>query len=383
MTYAVTVRTSIPVGSSEMDALQRAGAAALLEKGLGSVEGIEGPDGMEADIFESVVAVHPGGALLKIFVDAPALEFAEDAVQSVVSELLERSELLAEWTVERCEVQLHPQLAQESLDAADGPDTPPSDAAARKAHHAKRKTAGNGQDEDEYDAEGEAKAARCRMLTMSAELRSFPPVMFGVLNSEDEDGEEEDVAEATVLLEDAKLAAGALVYGIHLLVDELFQDVQALAQTRTNVAECERPLWLLDELPDRYALQYNAQFARRFLVTAVAMTTRFTHGSFQQLSCLAEELALRLLLREASVSLETFGLMGEGVAAALEAFSANVYEDMDHEWLYDDSMDGIDEDVAGEAIGVAPVVIGSWFAPFDKGRYVHPYAGDAPEDARQ
>ncbi|MEN2423821.1 hypothetical protein AABB02_37650 [Streptomyces rimosus] len=77
----------------------------------------------------------PGGALSTVFVDAPALEFAEDAVQSVTRELLERSELLAEWTVERCEVRLHPQLAQESLDAAGGPETPPADAATRKAHH--------------------------------------------------------------------------------------------------------------------------------------------------------------------------------------------------------------------------------------------------------
>ncbi|OKI00447.1 hypothetical protein A6A06_24660 [Streptomyces sp. CB02923] len=380
MTYAVTVDTSIPVGSPEMDALQRAGAVALLEKGISAVEGIEGPDGMEVDIFESIVAVHPGGALLTIFVDAPALEFAEDSVQSVVGELLERSELLAEWTIDRCEVQLHPQLTQESLDAADGPDTPPTDAAARKAHHATRSGDSDGQ--DDYDAEAEAQAVRSRMLTMSAELRSFPPVMFGVLDPEDEDGEEEDV-EAGVLPEDAKLAAGALVYGAHLLVDELFQDVQTLTQTRSNVAECERPLWLLEELPDRYAPEYDAHFARRFLVTAIAMTTRFTHGSFQQLSCLAEELALRLLLREANVSLETFGLMDEGVAAALEAFAENVYEDMDHEWLYDDSVDEIGEDAAGEAFGVTPMAIGSWFTPFNEGRYVHPYAVEAPEDAAQ
>ncbi|GCD44713.1 hypothetical protein GKJPGBOP_04423 [Streptomyces paromomycinus] len=364
-----------------MDALQRAGAVALLEKGISSVETIEGPDGMEVDIFESIVAVHPGGALLKIFVDAPALEFAEEAVQTVVGELLERSELLAEWTVDRCEVQLHPKLAQESLDAADGPDTSPADAAARKAHHAERTSAGGGQ--EKYDAEAETQAARSRMLTMSAELRSFPPVMFGVLDPEDDDGEGEEDVDAGLLAEDAKLAAGALVYGTHLLVDELFQDVQTLTQTRSNVAECEKPLWLLEELPGRYALEYDAHFARRFLVTAIAMTSRFTSGTFQQLSCLAEELALRLLLREASVCLETFGLMDESVAAALEAFTENVYEDMDHEWLYDDSVDEIDEGAAGEALGVTPMAIGSWFTPFNKGRYVHPYAGAAPEDVGQ
>ncbi len=89
-----------------------------------------------------------------------------------------------------------------------------------------------------------------------------------------------------------------------------------------------------------------------------ALATRFTGGSFQRLSCVAEELAVRLLLTEAHVTLETFGLLHEGVSAALEAFADNVYEDMDHEWLYDDSMDGIDEGPVG-----------------------HPYAADEPEAA--
>lgn len=40
--------------------------------------------------------------------DAPTLEFAEDAVGLVAEELLQRSLLLSEWTVESCEVQLHP-----------------------------------------------------------------------------------------------------------------------------------------------------------------------------------------------------------------------------------------------------------------------------------
>ncbi|WP_234376294.1 hypothetical protein [Streptomyces sp. CB01201] len=230
-------------------------------------------------------------------------------------------------------------MAQESLAAADGPDAPPDDPASRKARHAAQAAARSGG--DDYDAEADAAATRDRMLAMAAELRSFPPVMFGVLDDEDEEGEEE--GDFGALPEDAKLAAGALVYGMHLLVDELFQDVQTLTRERTNVAECERPFWLLEELPERYALQYNAHFARRFPVTAIAMTTRFTNGSFGQLSCVAEELALGLLLREAEVSLDVVGLLDAGASDALESFAANVFEDMDHEGLYDDSTDGIDE----------------------------------------
>ncbi|MEV6763853.1 hypothetical protein AB0N16_25100 [Streptomyces sp. NPDC051105] len=113
------------------------------------------------------------------------------------------------------------------------------------------------------------------------------------------------------------------------------------------------------------------------------MTTRFTDGSFQQLSCVAEELALRLLLNETNVTLETFGLLNDGVSAALDAFANNVYEDMDHEWLYDDSTDGIDESAVGAALGVAPMSFKAWFTPFNEGRYVHPSAADESEGAAQ
>ncbi|MFF8906303.1 hypothetical protein [Streptomyces olivaceoviridis] len=375
MTYVVTVDVRLPGGVPELDPLQRAGAVAVIEDGFDSVEAIEGPDGVDVGLLDSIVAVHPGGAILKVVVDAPALEMAESAVRFIVEELLERSEVLADWTIARCEVALHPKLALESLDAAEGPDAPPADLVARKARHSERPAAGSGG--DEYDAGAKAEEARQQMLALAGELRSFSPVMFGVPDEEAEGGE----GDFSVSPEDARLAAGALVWATDVLVDQLFEDVQTLTEEDTTAAECDGPLWHLEDLPARYALQYDSLFARRFLVTVVAMTTHFTDGSFQRLSCVAEELALRLLLNEAHVTLETFGLLDDGVLAALEAFADNVYEDMDHEWLYDDSMDGIDESPVGGVLGVAPMGFKAWFSPFNSGRHVHPYAADEPEAA--
>lgn len=300
-------------------------------------------------------------------------------MRSVVGELLERSELLADWQIERCEVEL--ELAQESLAAADGPHVPPDDPADRKARHIERSTAED--DSEGYDAAAKAEVVRGQMMALADDLRSFPPVMFGVLEDEDDEEEEDGDAEFAVSPEDAKLAAGALVYATDILVDELFQDVKTLTEEDATAAECDGPLWNFEDLPERYALQYDARFARRFLVTVIAMTTRFTDGSFQQLSCVAEELALKLLLNETNVTLETFGLLDNGVSAALDSFANNVYEDMDHEWLYDDSMDGIDESAVGAALGVAPMAFKAWFTPFNEGRYVHPSAADEPEGAAQ
>ncbi|GAA2609877.1 hypothetical protein GCM10009863_24250 [Streptomyces axinellae] len=377
VTYAVTVDTQTPSGAPEMDELQRVGAGALLEERLGAAESVEGPDGVEVWVDDTFVGVYPGGALLKVFVDAPALEFAEQAVRALVEDVLENTELLADWTVKRCEVELHHDLAKESLEAADGPEGPPSDLADRRAKLAEP---ASGTPVDPAWLEANSKAAEAKMRALAPRLRSFGPVMFGTVDEEDEEYDEE-FAESATSAEDAELAAGALIWATDVLLDQLFDDAFSLEEEKTNVAECDRPLWLLEDLPPRYALQYDALFARRFLVTAVALTTRFTEGSFRQLSCVAEELALRMLLQAAEVTLDTFGLLTDGRKAALECFADLVYEDMDHEWLYDDSKDGIDESPVGEYLGVAAMDLASWFKPFNDDRYVHSYAADEPEDA--
>ncbi|WP_395364873.1 hypothetical protein ACHGLA_29680 [Streptomyces sp. YH02] len=378
MSYVVTVETCLPDGAEELDALQQVGASALLEHGFDAVEGIEGPGGVEVDVLETIVAVHPRGAIVKVFVHAPSLETAEDAVGSVAAEVLERSELLADWVVESSEVKLHIDLTRESLAAADGPDAPPSDLTARRAHH----TAGA----DPSDA---ARLPDLPDLTGGTELTDLADAAGGADGIEDDDQDRADLdAQIRALAprlvsfgplfasEAAELAAGALVYASEVLIDELYDDVRTLADEETNVAECRAELWHLAELPPRYGLAYDELFARRFLVTAIALTTRFTDGSFRQLGCLAEELVLKLLLQQAHSTLDLYGLLGDEVAECLDRFADEVYEDMDFEWLYDDARDGVDEDPAPAGPDVTPPAIGTWFTPFDDERYVHPYAVD-------
>jgi hypothetical protein len=43
-----------------------------------------------------------------------------------------------------------------------------------------------------------------------------------------------------------------------------------------------------------------------------------------------------------------------------------VYEDMDHEWLYEPDADGIDEDPAFAHMGIALMGIKDWFTPSTK-----------------
>ncbi|WP_435973375.1 hypothetical protein [Streptomyces sp. Qhu_M48] len=392
MSYVVTVETRLPVGADELDALRQVGASALLERGFDAVAAIEGPEGTEVDVLETIVAVHPGGAILKVFVHAPSLEIAEDAVGSVAEDVLEHSELLADWVVESSEVKLHIDLTRERLEAADGPDVPSSDLQARRAQHtAGADTAGsaaeNGGDEGPVDHEA-------RIRALAPRLTSFALSSFGGVDPVVREGDGEVPAGSAVpaalglpaaagavdgvgaiAADAAELAAGALVYASELLIDELYDDVQTLAEEETNVAECGDELWHLGDLPPRHALQYDVLFARRFLTTAIALTTRFTDGSFQRLGCLAEELVLKHLLEEAHATLELYGLLDSGAAEALACFAGGVHEDRDLVWRHDPE-DGVDEAPAPDGTGTTPPAFDTWFTPFDADRYVHPYAAD-------
>jgi hypothetical protein len=363
VTYAVTVDVSVAEGAPELDALQSNGALFLLRKGLDAVESVEGPDGVEVEFTDSFVGVHPGGAVLKVFVEAPALEVAEDAVGEVVGEVLEQTGLLADWVITKCEVELHPDLVKESLEAADGPDAPPADPAERARRHAEGKSDGTvGRLDD-----GEAEAMRGRLRSLAPRLKGFPLECFGYSG----DGEDRVVGR-----EAAEVAAGALVDGIGILVDELFADLAGLEEEGTSVAESDEVFMVLDDLPRRFALRYDVLFVRRLTVTAVMMTGRLTQPRFGRLSCVAEELLMRLLLSRAEVTADTYGLLSGEVGTALDAFAGGVYEGLDHEWLYAPAADGTDEDPAPAHPGIAPMGLQGWFSPFDESRYVHPYAAN-------
>ena len=353
VTYVVTVTMAPAKGAPELDALQREGVIFLLRKGFDSLEAVEGPDGMEIELMDDVIAAHPGGALLKLFVDAPALEFAEDAAREVVAELLERTEPLADWQITRCAVELNSALLQESLDAADGPDAPPADPAERARRHAAAEPA---------PAEGrldraEVEAMRTRLRTLAPALRAFPLDLFGFSDDEDE---------RTVSREAAEIAAGALVFAIDLLVDELFTDLAGLEEDGPTVAESDATFMLLDDLPSQYADEYTVLFARRLTVTAVTLTARLTQPHFTGPHCVAEDILLRVLLTQAEVAADLYDLLTDEVTTAFETLT-----------------DTLDEDPTHDPLDHAPPGVENWFTPFDAESPVHPYATNDDEESLQ
>ncbi|MFI0901288.1 hypothetical protein [Streptomyces sp. NPDC020983] len=323
MTYAVTVDAEIPAGAPALDALQCEGAVSLLERHFDVLE--SGSPGVT--LLDRVIAGHPRGALLKVVVDAPGLESAEDAVHAAMTELLARSGLLAHWVVTRCEVQLHDGIAQECLDAADGPDAPPSDIAERARRHAAhehlagRPAAPGGAETD---------AMRRRLRAMAPQLRAFPHLAGAA----------------------REIAAGALVYGIHLLVDELFADLGRLEPSGPKHTGRGEAFLVLDDLPAEYAGHYDVLFVRRLVTTAVTMTGRLAQPRPAPPACPAERLLMRLLLDRAEATADLYGLLDAEVRTAFRAFASEL-------------------DASAETVPVA-----DWFTQLSAGLFVHPYAAE-------
>src|SRR5882762_1548274 len=104
MDYQLKAEVAPPAGTPELDALHRHGVVSLLDEQLDLLAGIEGPDGVEIEPLDHEVTAHAGGASISWLVEAPALAFAEEAARAVLAELLQRTDLLAAWTVQSCEV---------------------------------------------------------------------------------------------------------------------------------------------------------------------------------------------------------------------------------------------------------------------------------------
>ncbi|WP_436789963.1 hypothetical protein [Yinghuangia sp. YIM S10712] len=207
-----------PWGTAPFDALQRAGVAHIFGASWPRLDAVDGLDGVTV-VVGHWVASYPAGARLVLTLEAPSLESAEGAARLAVGELLGAAEEFAGWSVASCGVELHDQLAQESLAAADGPNAPPSDPEERRRRlRRKSRDADEAEpelDEDEDDGEAEAEAPASRLRALAGRLgRGFDAFVFSPA-----------AGDGDVSYEEAELAAGAVVAAIDQLTDELFFDL--------------------------------------------------------------------------------------------------------------------------------------------------------------
>jgi hypothetical protein len=364
MDYPVQVDVRLEEGTPGLDALQREGAASLISSALPLVSAAERLGGSAVGLAGFRVTTHPRGARLALSLEAAEPEVAERAARQIAERVLRSSAPLSDWQVAACQAGLVDEPAQQGRHAAGDRGAPPADPDRRAAAPAGRVAAARKSAAPQLDW-GEIAEVRARMAAGAPRLRAFGLEAFGYL--------EDDAAGSGVSREAGELAAGALVHSIGPMLETLFDDSELLRDDAT--AADRSALVVLDGLSPQFAHRYDACFARRFLVAAASVTGRLTRPTWEPPACVAEELALRLLIDWAEASLEELHLLGVGERdAAYSTFARYAFDGAGHELRFEPRFDGIDSDPSAASRPTVPARVAQWFEPFSERRPVHAYA---------
>jgi len=224
-------------------------------------------------------------------------------------------------------------------------------------------------------------AGQTRLLRSADHLTGLDPGRLTALDVHAQDPQERNRARTQ-----ARFVAGSLFQASVAVVDQLFIDLDTLTRdgsTETVADASDDVFFVLGGLPERYTDRYDALFTQRLIVALTDVTRRLTIG-WEPLACVAQELALRLILDAAEVQLDMVDV--ELDPGWREAVEAELFEDPDHELLFDPQTPA---DVEDEELRVrpdsAPLGFDYWFTPFNGDRHLPPYLveDDGPQDDPQ
>lgn len=354
MEYRITAELTLPVGAAELDGLQQQGAAALLNEWLDRVATVEGPAGVEITPYDHELRIHTMGAVVDLLVDAPALNFAENGAEALLYEILERTELLADWRVGKCEVTVSDAELAEALEGGGEQSTGAP-------------TAGIGLPVEEVTAQ------RRRLLSLGPRLRAFDIHSFGPPPGD---------------VDARSLAAGALVDRASVLTEELLMDIMTLDEEAESLdkdesgwtADDAEGLFVLHDLPVRYRHHYDVAFAKKFLIASAAVYARLARPVWVPPVSLAEALALHVLVENAKDLLVSFAAVDpDTVTTMFAVFEESAHSRHDHERLYLEALDVVGpDDSSADPLGFLSRDAHSWFVPFPdvEAADIHPYLMD-------
>lgn len=164
----------------------------------------------------------------------------------------------------------------------------------------------------------------------------------------------------------AQLLAGALWRGSSLLLEGLFDDLQAIGDLEAAGGDVEdfieNESAVLHGLPPAFAPEYDSYFVRRFLVVAADMTAKLA-GGWTPPSCVAQELAVRCLVGVTDDYLDEIDVEIQPGWGGYVFDS--LLEDADYEFLYDISSVGRREALMRMSqVDTINLGFNSWFEPF-------------------
>ena len=155
----------------------------------------------------------------------------------------------------------------------------------------------------------------------------------------------------------------ALKAGATMLLDKFFADLGHL-EAGGGWDTTDMAMYL----PARFAAKYDYLFAKEFVVCLVTVAAKLVQPGNWPLACVAEELALHIIIEEAEAILET-----RGEEADFGDVRDLAFKDADYEMLYDMAWDGIEDSELGRQMRVANFAFDEWFEPFYENVPVHPY----------
>ena len=129
-------------------------------------------------------------------------------------------------------------------------------------------------------------------------------------------------------------------------------------------------------LPSRYEHYYDGRFARDWTITVGIVGWKLAQSDELKLSCVAEELALWALIKQAEVQLEIHDEVSD--KRAWGDFRDFALEDEDFLFLFTPEFDGIEETEWARQHAVVGLKFSEWFQPFDSGSHgaPHPFTLD-------
>lgn len=116
-------------------------------------------------------------------------------------------------------------------------------------------------------------------------------------------------------------------------------------------------------LPERYAHFYDHGFGRAWTTCVAVVGAKLAQRGPVALACVAEELALNAIVHEARATLDLHGAPDDD--ADWDAFYDFAFEDEDWKYLFDDRLDGIEDDPQAIAeLMLVNLSFARWFRPF-------------------
>lgn len=186
-------------------------------------------------------------------------------------------------------------------------------------------------------------------------------------------GQERDESPEPAPHPDHARLAGLLVMSALVVADELHHDAACL---RIHSID-EAPVLIVWMLPERFKYRYSPVFVQR-LTTVFADLTRQVQVGWESPSCVAQELCVRIWLDQTEILAETHKIdLPDGWRVSLEDV---LFEDLDHEYLFDPAYDGFEDDPDFGPGGMASMRFDDWFRPFRSTQLVPLYALPTADD---